>query len=321
MLCKSIRCAKVRFFAEPEPCTIVFTTFSTIMLIFKRKADIVGHLQNVVEKGKSIGFVPTMGALHNGHISLVNQCKAATDLVVCSIFVNPTQFNDPSDFEKYPITIEQDIYQLEKNGCDVLFLPTVEEIYPGGWQKENLQQYDLGFLETVFEGQYRAGHFQGVCQVMHRLLDIVSPHYLFMGQKDYQQCMVVNRLLQLIDSPAKLVVCTTLREADGLAMSSRNMRLDAEERTLATGIYKAMKHIKQNLKPGAVATVVEEGLQIMKEQQLKADYLEVAQADDLTPVNNWNGQTNIVILAAAFMGKVRLIDNLVLPPNFAGHGN
>src|SRR5580698_7040426 len=147
------------------------------MIVFKRIADLTAWLEKQRNSGKSIGFVPTLGALHEGHISLINISKKASQITVCSIFVNPTQFNDPKDFEKYPVTLEKDIYLLEKNETSILFLPQIEDVYPGG--TEELERYDLGYLETILEGKYRPGHFQGVCQVMHRLLKIIQPDCLF----------------------------------------------------------------------------------------------------------------------------------------------
>src|SRR6186713_3613916 len=161
------------------------------MILFKRAGDLAAWLAQQRKGGKTIGFVPTLGALHAGHISLIDISKRSAGVTVCSIFVNPTQFNDPNDFQKYPVTLEKDIYLLETAGTDVLFLPELSEVYPNG--TKDLEHYDLGRLETIFEGKYRPGHFQGVCQVMRRLLDFVVPDDLFMGQKDYQQCMVVRR--------------------------------------------------------------------------------------------------------------------------------
>src|SRR6201995_3614662 len=184
------------------------------MILFRRTGDLAGWLKSQKEAGKSIGFVPTLGALHAGHISLIDISKKTTTLTVCSIFVNPTQFNDPKDFEKYPKTIEKDIILLENAGVEVLFLPELDEMYPDG--TKNLETYDLGPLETILEGKYRPGHFQGVCQVMRRLLELVRPDDLFMGQKDYQQCMVVARLLELMGMGTKLHPCPIVREADGL---------------------------------------------------------------------------------------------------------
>jgi len=155
------------------------------MILFKKSAELSSFLLKKKEKGLRIGFAPTMGALHPGHISLINNSKKGADITVSSIFVNPTQFNDPKDFEKYPVTLDTDLDAMEKAGCDIVLLPAVAEIYPNGMK--NLPHYELGYLETVLEGRYRPGHFQGVCQVVHRLLEMVQPHFLYLGQKDYQQ--------------------------------------------------------------------------------------------------------------------------------------
>ncbi len=213
------------------------------MILFRRSDDLSKWLNQETASGKSIGFVPTMGALHAGHISLITISKKETDITVCSIFVNPTQFNDPKDFQKYPITLEKDIALLEAAGVDILFLPGVSELYPTG--TANLEHYDLGQLENLLEGKYRPGHFQGVCQVMYRLLHLVRPDHLFMGQKDYQQCMVVQRLLTLLGLPIQLHRCPIIREADGLAMSSRNQRLSPAQRANATAIYRALLLLKE----------------------------------------------------------------------------
>src|SRR6202012_2980545 len=209
------------------------------MILFKKTGDLNRYLDQQRISGATIGFVPTLGALHAGHISLIDISKKTTTLTVCSIFVNPTQFNDPTDFQKYPITIEKDIILLENAGTDVLFLPELDEMYPDG--TKNLETYDLGPLETILEGKYRPGHFQGVCQVMRRLLEAVRPDHLFMGEKDYQQCMIVQRLLDLTKMNTILQPCPIVREPHGLAMSSRNLRLTPEERKRATAIYGALE--------------------------------------------------------------------------------
>jgi len=287
------------------------------MLIFRKASDITHYLLQLREKGSVSGFVPTMGALHTGHISLIDKAQASCDLVICSIFVNPTQFNDPEDFKKYPVTIEQDIYMLEKAGCDVLFLPSVTEMYPEATGQHTQVHYDIGYLESVLEGAYRPGHFQGVCTIVHKLLDIIQPDKLFMGQKDYQQCMVIKKLLVLINSPARLIVSETLREPNGLAMSSRNQRLSEEERKLAAGIFETLQYIGTHVQPGPLGPLLLHAEQMLKEKKLDPDYMVVANADTLEVLDVWDGVTGIVALAAAYMGKVRLIDNLTLPRNFA----
>ena len=257
-----------------------------------------------------IGFVPTMGALHQGHIALIRQARKESGLVVCSIFVNPTQFNDPKDFQKYPVTIEEDIYQLETAGTDILFLPSIEGLYPNG--TKDLERYELGYLESILEGYHRPGHYQGVCQVMSRLLNTVEPDLLFMGQKDYQQCMVVSRLIHLMQIDTKLIPCPTIREADGLAMSSRNKRLNKEQREKAVGIYKALNLIKENIGVRKTTALIDEATQLLKKYDFKPDYVAIADAGTLEQVNEWDGERKLVALIAAFQAEVRLIDNLLI---------
>jgi len=282
------------------------------MILFKKADQLHNYLEKQHEIGKKIGFVPTMGALHQGHISLIKASKKENDLTVCSIFVNPAQFNDPKDYEKYPITIEKDIYQLETNGCDIVFLPSVKEIYPETFTKE--VHYDLGYLETVLEGKFRPGHFQGVCMVVHLLLKIISYDNLYLGQKDYQQCMVIKRLVELIGKKENLnvVICPTLREKDGLAMSSRNTRLNEDERKKATAIYQTLSFLKSNPVKGNLDELLHKATQILLDKSFKIDYIEIADANTLELLNNWDGKRKIVALVAAFINEVRLIDNLVL---------
>lgn len=281
------------------------------MILFKKTANLDKWLDAQRKKANIIGFVPTMGALHPGHLSLITAAKNGNDLVVSSIFVNPTQFNNPRDFEKYPITIEKDIEMLEQAGCDVLFLPSVHEIYPDGFS--TTKNYDLGFVETILDGKFRPGHFQGVCMVVHRLLDIVSPDNLYLGQKDYQQCMVIKKLIHIIGkSTINIQISPTLRESDGLAMSSRNMRLNTEERETAVTIYHSLLFIKNNISKGDVTAVKNQAKEILDNAGFKTDYVEIADATDLTLLNEWNGQQKIVVLVAAFLNEIRLIDNMVL---------
>lgn len=279
------------------------------MIIFKRPEDLIQWLGNERKNGRSIGFVPTMGALHSGHISLITISKKQADITVCSIFVNPTQFNDPKDFQKYPITLEKDLAMLEENGTDVLFLPDITGLYPSG--TSGLEHYDLGTLETLLEGKYRPGHFQGVCQVMNRLLNIVRPDDLFMGQKDYQQCMVVARLLTIMSLPTRLHPCPIVREGDGLAMSSRNLRLNPTQRANAAAIYRALQLIRQKFstQPTAALTGAEK---ILKEADFKIDYVSAADAFTLEPVSGPATGHSVIALIAAFQGEIRLIDNMIL---------
>lgn len=281
------------------------------MILFKSIKDLQKWLESQRSSGRQIGFVPTMGALHPGHISLINASRQDNPVTVCSIFVNPTQFNDPADFEKYPITLDKDIRLLEEAGCSVLFLPSVTEIYPDGPKAR--MHYDLGYLETRLEGFYRPGHFQGVCMVVHRLLDIVQPNHLYLGQKDYQQCMVITRLVELTGiKNVEVKVCPTLREADGLAMSSRNMRLSAADRQTATAIYRCLLYIKENLAAGDLSLLMQAACGQLEAAGFRVDYVDIADAHTLAPVSQWDGQQPLVALVAAFLNEVRLIDNMLL---------
>jgi pantoate--beta-alanine ligase len=248
------------------------------MILFKKITDLRKWLDAQLQEGVSIGFVPTMGALHDGHISLINASREENILTVCSIFVNPTQFNDPKDFAKYPLTIEKDIDRLEECGCDVLFFPAVKEIYPEEQQAK--QHVELGYLESVLEGKYRPGHFQGVCMVVRRLLEIVNPSRLYMGQKDYQQCMVIGKLIEQMGWSGKLDlrICPTLREKDGLAMSSRNMRLDPGERKKAIVIYETLQMIRSSIRPGGLDLLKENGTKMLEKAGFRVDYVEIANA-------------------------------------------
>ncbi len=282
------------------------------MIIFKRPHQLHDFLEKERKENHQIGFIPTMGAIHQGHLSLVKTSKEQNDIVVCSIFVNPTQFNDPEDFKKYPVTLEKDIVMFENVGCDALFIPSVEDIYPNG--TTSLKHYDLGFLETILEGKFRPGHFQGVCQVMHRLLEIVLPDNLYLGQKDYQQCMVIKKLIEVIklDKLINVNVCPTLREDDGLAMSSRNTRLSPHDRSKATTISAALRFIKEELKPGNSKEIKNEAKKMLLQKGFKIDYVELADAGTLQLIEDWNGKQRVVALAAAFLNNVRLIDNMVI---------
>ena len=280
------------------------------MILFKESFGLSSYLEKQRQKGISIGFVPTMGALHRGHMALIEASVKMNGLTVCSIFVNPTQFNDPADYAKYPVTLENDLKMLAETGADIVLLPEVSEIYPAGM--DQFIHYPLGQLETILEGKYRPGHFQGVCQVVHRLLDIVQPDTLYLGQKDYQQCMVVQNLIDTFGLPVRLETCSTIREDSGLAMSSRNMRLTEEDRSRASDIYRTLSEIKKQLKPGDLSHIKENALLRLTDAGFKVDYLEICHARDLTILDNWDGEEPVVALAAAFLTGVRLIDNLVL---------
>ena len=281
------------------------------MILYKTALPLQQNLAFQKQNGKIIGFIPTMGALHNGHLSLIEKSKLQCDITMCSIFVNPTQFNDKTDFEKYPVTIEKDIQLLEKSGADILFYPVLEEIYPHGLQ--TYEQYALGNLENILEGYYRPGHFKGVCQVVHRLLNIIMPDKIFMGQKDFQQCMVIKKLIEQFNIKTKLEIEPTLRETDGLAMSSRNQRLNEDARKKATAIFKALSFVKENIATTNFTSLTQQAADyILSNGFTKVDYVAICNADNLETVNTYNKDLPLVVLAAAFINNVRLIDNLII---------
>lgn len=278
------------------------------MVIFKTAADLQQFLQ---QASKKIAFIPTMGALHAGHTSLIGRAVAEDQLTVCSIFVNPTQFNDPEDFKKYPKSTEADIDLLVKAACDVLFLPEVEEVYPAG--TELTTAYDFGYLETVLEGAHRPGHFRGVGQVVGRLLEIVQPHFLYLGQKDYQQCMVIGELIrQMGHKELTLVVCPTVREPDGLAMSSRNRRLTDPQRALAGIIYQCLVSIQSKAGTCDFPIVQKECTELLTAKGFETEYINLANADTLQLMDDYDTGARQVALIATRLGRIRLIDNMVL---------
>lgn len=278
------------------------------MLIIKSAKLIQEHIEKLRMKGICIGFVPTMGALHEGHISIIRQSKREQQHTVASIFVNPTQFNNPSDFEKYPVTVENDIEMLEAAGCDTLFLPEVEEIYPPDFVKKF---YDLGYLETILEGAFRPGHFQGVCLVVERLLRLIPAQVLYLGEKDYQQCMVVARMIELTGLNVQLKIAPTIRESTGLAMSSRNRRLTPDATKAALAIHEALTYLKNQLTTGTLNELIAFAENILLKNGFKIDYVSVTD-QKLQLIDNWDGKTPLVGLIAATIHEVRLIDNMKL---------
>lgn len=283
------------------------------MILLKTAAHLAAYFSSKKISQKNIGFVPTMGALHAGHRSLLQDAVANNPVTVCSIFVNPTQFNDPADFQKYPITIEKDIEMIESVGTGILFMPAVHEIYPNGIH--TLPSFNLGRLEEIFEGKFRPGHFQGVCQVMSRLLSIVKPGNLYMGQKDYQQCLVISRLIEIMHEGVTMHTCPTVREPDGLAMSSRNVRLSPEARKKAVTISQVLQEIKQGIADTDLQTLINNGHTRLQHEGFRIDYLAAANAATLEPVDRQHDNTAIVALIAAFIDDVRLIDNMVITPS------
>lgn len=280
------------------------------MQIFREIAPLKAFLVEKRRLGQAIGLVPTMGALHQGHLSLVQRSKNENSITVCSIFVNPAQFNNPADLQKYPRTPETDIDLLKKAGCDALFIPEVAEMY----NSVSLLKFDFGHLDKVMEGQFRPGHFSGVALVVSKLFHIVDPDHAYFGQKDWQQFAIIRQLVHELRFNLKLKSVPTLREPDGLAMSSRNMRLSPTQRTKATVLYQALQQASQSMKNGLSIDEVKKNLQstIERDSEIKLEYFEVADSENLNLLNSVENVDRPILCIAAFVGEVRLIDNMFL---------
>ncbi|GGH40631.1 pantoate--beta-alanine ligase [Dyadobacter endophyticus] len=279
------------------------------MEVFTSVKSLRQYLDQQVLQQKTIGLVPTMGALHKGHISLIEAAKKDTDIVICSVFVNPTQFNNPEDLAKYPRTFEADRAMLEEAGCSAVFAPSVEEMYP----EQPVVKMNFGALETVMEGASRPGHFNGVGIVVSKLFNIVKPHRAYFGQKDLQQVSVVRQLISDLGFGFELVICPTVRERDGLAMSSRNTRLNAAERAIAPHIYRILAAAGEDLRTGRqVSEVIGWAKsEFAKIKEFTLDYFEVIDIKTLLPIEKIGPAGLNAICVAAFLGPVRLIDNIV----------
>ena len=277
------------------------------MIVYRTKDDLTGHLLSLKNKDLTVGLVPTMGALHAGHASLVERAAFENDLVVVTIFVNPTQFNDPSDLEHYPRTLDQDLEMLRSLRADLVFVPSVREMYPG----KDTQTFDLGGLDRVMEGAYREGHFNGVAQIVSKFFLMIHPDRAYFGQKDFQQLVIVRRLVNILNLDLSVVSCPIIREKDGLAMSSRNVRLSKEERKLAPFIYETLvqaREQKETLSPEQVKEWVR--LRFLEQPLMRLEYFEIVEDKGLTSIQTWEEKVNKVGCLAVHLGKVRLIDNL-----------
>ena len=281
------------------------------MLLFKRVSDLQKYLNSLKNKGLHIGFVPTMGALHRGHISLIDRSRNECDVTVASIFVNPTQFNNVTDLEKYPRTVEKDIEMLAESGCEILFMPDVSAVYPEGMAPS--VKFNFGKLDRVLEGIFRPGHFEGMAQVVHRLLEITHPNRLYMGQKDFQQAAIVGRMLELMKSETELVSCPIQREPDGLAMSSRNARIAPEVRSKVALIYQILAEAAERVGEYNPADIQRLALTKLKtEPHFKVEYFEIVDGRTLLPIQLFEDTDYAVALVAVWVGEVRLIDNMIL---------
>lgn len=289
-------------------CTVNFSA----MILAKKIIKLQEHLNQLRNLG-SVGFVPTMGALHRGHISLVEKAKKENKTVVVSIFVNPTQFNDPNDLKRYPRNLEADMKLLKSTGCDVVFAPEAEEIYPEPDPDSYWEKFDFGNLEKVMEGKHRPGHFNGVAQVVSKLFEIVKPDKAYFGLKDFQQLAVINKMVKMLGMPVEVVPCPIIREESGLAMSSRNELLSKIERENAALIFRTLAEA-QNLAGQFSVRELENQVTetINKNPYLNVEYFEIVNFENLQPVKNWQEEGKKIGCIAVFCGKVRLIDNIVL---------
>lgn len=277
-------------------------------VVVDKISDLKKMLQSFRSEGKSIGFVPTMGALHKGHVSLVERSVAENDITVVSIFVNPTQFNDKNDLKNYPRMPEKDIAMLEAAGVNVVFMPTESEIYP----EPDTRVFDFGMLDKVMEGKFRPGHFNGVAQVVSKLFDIVEPHRAYFGQKDYQQLAIIRAMVRMLGYRIEIVGCPIVREPDGLAMSSRNLLLTPEHRKSAPLIYQTLAEARNKTNELSVKEMIDWVVnRINSDPNLKVEYFELADADSLLPVQGWDHPNGIVGCIAVWAGNIRLIDNMM----------
>lgn len=257
-----------------------------------------------------IGFVPTMGAIHEGHLSLIKLAQKECDLVICSIFINPTQFNDPNDLKKYPITTENDIILLKKLSCDILFKPSVNEIYPQGLAT-NI--YQLEGIDKILEGRKRPGHFDGVCTVVHRLFSIIKPKIAYFGEKDFQQVAVIKKMVNSLSLPVKIKTGKTIRDIDGLAKSSRNTLLNSTQRKKAKYVYASLQKIKSlfgKIDCAQLKKMIKDDIEQIDDMQL--DYVDIVNPYSFKPLQDKGNEEEAVALIAVFLAEVRLIDNLSL---------
>lgn len=280
------------------------------MKIISSSQQLNEEISSLKKGGQSVGFVPTMGALHNGHLSLITEAASQCDVVVISIFVNPTQFNDPADFTKYPRTIDEDILLLQSVNCDIVFTPELTDIYPDN----NTFAHSFGDLETKLEGAHRPGHFNGVGQVVHRLFTLVNPDKAFFGLKDYQQFLIINKLVEDFGFKIELIGCETQRDENGLALSSRNMRLSTNDYSNALLLVQTLRAVKTAYLQGAQPETINEmaELQLKSNPHISLEYFEICDGKNLTPLKTFNPEVAPIALVAAKVGDVRLIDNMFL---------
>jgi len=278
--------------------------------IFKTKAALKAFLKPLKASGKKIALVPTMGALHNGHISLIKVAQQNADIIICSIFVNPTQFTDPKDLEKYPRPIEHDLAMLQDAGCNGVFMPNVEEMYPAGADEK--WHIDLGNAEFLLEGAFRKGHYQGVTQIVKKLFDAVEPDVAMFGQKDFQQVLMIKNMLAHFNLPITIITCPIIREDDGLAMSSRNIHLTLEDRKHSLVLSKSLQFVLDHFDEYTLAELETKAKALYDGiDGVALDYFTIANGDTLEPAKS-KAEDNLVALVAAKVGSTRLIDNMII---------
>lgn len=278
--------------------------------IFKTKAALKAFLQPLKASAKKIALVPTMGALHNGHISLIKLAQQNADIIICSIFVNPTQFTDPKDLEKYPRPIEHDLAMLAAAGCNAVFMPNVEEMYPAG--ADEAWHIDLGNAEFLLEGEFRKGHYQGVTQIVKKLFDAVEPDVAMFGQKDFQQVLMIKNMLAYFKLPITIITCPIIREDDGLAMSSRNIHLSNDERAQSLVLSKSLQFVIDHFNEYSLSELEDRAKAFYKDiDGVELDYFTIANGNTLEPAKS-KDENNLVALVAAKVGSTRLIDNMII---------
>jgi pantoate--beta-alanine ligase len=278
--------------------------------IFKTKAALKAFLKPLKASAKKIALVPTMGALHNGHISLIKLAQQNADIIICSIFVNPTQFTDPKDLEKYPRPIEHDLAMLADAGCNGVFMPNVDEMYPTG--ADEAWHIDLGNAEFLLEGEFRKGHYQGVTQIVKKLFDAVEPDVAMFGQKDFQQVLMIRNMLAYFKLPISIITCPIIREDDGLAMSSRNIHLSANDRKHSLVLSKSLQFVADHFNEYSLSQLEDKAKSFYNNiDGVELDYFTIANGDTLEPAKS-KDENNLVALVAAKVGSTRLIDNMII---------
>lgn len=279
---------------------ILSTTVQEIQDLIKQKK----------QEGLTVGFVPTMGALHNGHMSLIEHSNKHSDVTLCSIFVNPTQFNETSDLVHYPRTLESDMKLLGEHNCQLVFFPTVTEMYPPGLDTEI--EMDFQGIDTAMEGEFRPGHFAGVAQVIHRFLEILQPDHIYMGQKDFQQVRVVEMVTEQHNHSTEVVMVPTVRHEDGLAQSSRNLRLTEENRAKSNVIFRVLSWAKEQVGNRPIKEVRDVAMANLSIPNFRPEYFDIIDGHTFQPIENWKESDYIVACTACWAGEIRLIDNMIL---------